>query len=94
MKTWINELYYVVKNVGEDNLDIIILVGNTQALSPEGQYGVCRDILNFVKGKGASKIFTLGEWLLVQPVEKERSKILGAATDEENIELLKKRKLK
>ncbi len=83
----INELYYV-KNVGEDNLDIIILVGNTQALSPEGQYGVCQDILNFVKGKGASKIFTLGGMATGQPVEE--SKIFGAATDEENIELFKR----
>ena len=75
IENMINELYYV-KNVGEDNLDIIILVGNTQALSPEGQYGVCQDILNFVKGKGASKIFTLGGMATGQPVE-------------ENIELLK-----
>lgn len=86
IENMINELYYV-KNVGEDNLDIIILVGNTQALSPEGQYGVCQDILNFVKGKGASKIFTLGGMATGQPVEE--SKIFGAATDEENIELLK-----
>lgn len=31
----LNELYYL-KDVGEDKLDLIILVGNTQALSPEG----------------------------------------------------------
>ena len=30
-----NELYYL-RDVGEDNLDLIILVGNTQSLSPEG----------------------------------------------------------
>lgn len=86
IENMINELYYV-KNVGEDNLDIIILVGNTQALSPEGQYCVCQDILNFVKDKGASKIFTLGGMATGQPVEE--SKVFGAATDEENIELLK-----
>ena len=39
-----NELYYL-KDVGENSLDLIILVGNTQALSPEGQYLVCQDIL-------------------------------------------------
>ena len=42
-----NELYYL-KDVGEDNLDLIILVGNTQSLSPEGQYFVCQEILDFV----------------------------------------------
>ena len=86
IENMINELYYV-KNVGEDNLDLIILIGNTQALSPEGQYGVCRDILNFVKDKGVSKIFTLGGMATGQPVDE--SKVFGAATDKENIELLK-----
>ena len=42
-----NELY-CLKDVGEDHLDLIILVGNTQALSPEGQYLVCKEILEFV----------------------------------------------
>ena len=86
IENMINELYYV-KNLGEDNLDIILLVGNTQALSPEGQYGVCQDILGLVKDRGASKIFTLGGMATGQAVEE--SKVFGAATDEENIELLK-----
>ena len=47
IENMLNELYYL-KDVGEDNLDLIILVGNTQALSPEGQYLICRDILEFV----------------------------------------------
>ena len=51
-----NELYYL-KDVGEDNLDLIILVGNTQALSPEGQYLICKDILEFVKGYDIDRIY-------------------------------------
>ena len=86
IENMINELYYL-KNVGENNLDIILLVGNTQALSPEGQYGVCQDILDLVKDMGASKIFTLGGMATGQPVEE--SKVFGAATNEENVELLK-----
>ncbi len=81
-----NELYYL-KNVGEDNLDLIILVGNTQALSPEGQYLVCKDILEFVKGFGISRIFTLGGMATGQPVE--NPKVFGAATDEAHVELLR-----
>ena len=81
-----NELYYL-KDVGEDNQDLIILVGNTQALSPEGQYLVCKDILEFVKGFGISRIFTLGGMATGQPVE--NPKVFGAATDEANVELLK-----
>ncbi|AMD18295.1 hypothetical protein TL18_09910 [Methanobrevibacter sp. YE315] len=86
IKNMLNELYYL-KDVGEDNLDLIILVGNTQALSPEGQYLICKDILEFVKGFGITRIFTLGGMAIPQPVENPR--VFGAATDEANIELLK-----
>lgn len=86
IENMINELYYL-KGVGEDNLDLIILVGNTQALSPEGQYLMCKDILEFVKGYGIDRIFTLGGMAIPQPVE--CPKVYGAATDEANIELLK-----
>ena len=82
----LNELYYL-KDVGEDNLDLIILVGNTQALSPEGQYLVCQDILEFVKGYGISSIVTMGGMAIPHPVENPN--VYGAATNEANVELLK-----
>lgn len=82
----LNELYYL-KDVGEDNLDLIVLVGNTQALSPEGQYLVCKDILDFVKGYGITRMFTMGGMAIPQPVE--NPKVYGAASDEATIELLK-----
>ena len=82
----LNELYYL-KDVGEDNLDLIILVGNTQALSPEGQYLVCQDISEFVKGYGISSIVTMGGMAIPQPVENPN--VYGAATNEANVELLK-----
>ena len=81
-----NELYYL-KDVGEDNLDLIILVCNTQALSPEGQYLVCKDILEYVKTFNIDRIFTLGGIAIPQPVE--NPKVYGAATNEANIELLR-----
>ena len=86
----LNELYYL-KDVGEDNLDLIILVGNTQALSPEGQYLVCQDILEFVKGYGISSIVTMGGMAIPQPVENPN--VYGAATNEANVELLKEAEL-
>ena len=82
----INELYYL-KDIGEDNLDLIILVGNTQSLSPEGQYLACKEILEFVKQYGISRIFTLGGMATGQPIE--NPKVLGAATHAEDVELLK-----
>ena len=86
IQNMINELYYL-KDVGEDNLDLIILVGNTQALSTEGQYLMCKDILEFVKGYGIDRIYTLGGMTIPQPVEDP--KVYGAATNEAYIELLK-----
>ena len=87
IENMLNELYYL-KDVGEDNLDLIILVGNTQALSPEGQYLTCKDILEFVSGFGISRIFTLGG-MATSPQPVENPQVFGAATDEAHVELLK-----
>ena len=82
-----NELYFL-RDVGEDNLDLIILVGNTQALSPEGQYLVCREILDFVSKYNIDRIFTLGG-MATSPQPVENPKVYGAATNEANAELLR-----
>ena len=82
-----NDLYYL-RNVGENNLDLIILVGNTQALSPEGQYLLSKEILEFVSTFNIGKIFTLGG-MVTSPQPVENPKVFGAATCEENVELLK-----
>lgn len=81
-----NEFYYL-RDAGEDERDYIILVGNTQGLSPEGQYEICGMILDFVEGYGARRIFTLGGLATGQPVEKAR--VYGAATSMELVEDLK-----
>ena len=43
IENMINELYYI-RDLGENNQDIIIIGGNTQSLSPDGQYIVCNYI--------------------------------------------------
>ena len=86
IENMINELYYI-KDLGEDNLDIILIGGNTQALSPDGQYLVCNEILDFLEQFNISRIFTLGGLPTGQPVE--NPKVFGAATCEGNVELLK-----
>lgn len=87
IENMLNELYYL-KDVGENNLDLIILVGNTQSLSPEGQYLTCKEILEFVSKYDIDRIFTLGG-MVTSPQPVENPKVFGAATCEENIELLK-----
>ncbi|MDI6724395.1 MAG: proteasome assembly chaperone family protein [Methanobacterium sp.] len=79
-----NEFYALKGNNGQD---YIILVGNTQGLSPEGQYEVCGMILDFVEKYGVKQMYTLGGLGTGQPIEK--SKVFGAATTTELAEILK-----
>ena len=83
-----NEMYYL-KSAGGDERDFIFLVGNCQALAPEGQYELCGSILDFVESKGAKEFYTLGGLATGQPIEGTDGRVLGAATDEEIIEVLK-----
>lgn len=82
----INELYYL-KDIGESKQDYIFLVGNTQALSPEGQYKICGQILDTVEEYNINKIFTLGGLATGQPVEE--SKVFGSVTNIDFVEKLK-----
>ncbi len=84
----VNELYYL-KSAGEDERDFIFLVGNCQGLSPEGQYELCGSILDFVESLGAKELYTLGGLPTGQPLEGIEDRVLGAATDESRIEMLK-----
>jgi len=77
--------FYALK--GDDGQEYIILVGNTQGLSPEGQYEVCGMILDFVEDFGVKQMYTLGGLGTGQPIEK--SKVFGAATTIELAEMLK-----
>ena len=86
INSMINEFYYI-KSLGEDEQDVILLVGNTQGLSPEGQYEIMGLILDFVESYGVKKILTLGGIATGKPVE--NPKVFGAATNHENIEVLK-----
>ena len=83
----VNELYYI-KSLGEDGRDIILLVGNTQGLSPESQYELCGSILDYVESCGTKEVLTLGGFVSNKHVEEPR--VVGAATDMEKIEYLKK----
>ena len=86
-----NEFFYL-KKAGEDEKDYIILVGNTQGLSPEGQYDICGAIIDFVEKFGVKDIYTLGGLGTGQHVEKTR--VLGAATSEELTSMLEEHDVK
>ncbi len=73
----VNELYFY-KGDGKER-DLIILYGNTQALTTIGQYELCGCILDIAENLGCNMIATLGGLKRDQKVED--SKLYFAATD-------------
>lgn len=76
--------FYVVKGKKHD---VIILVGDVQAVTPEAQFEVCRSILDFFGKRGGKRIYTLGGYGVGKVVEKPR--VFGSATHVKVIEELK-----
>lgn len=85
-----NEFYYwKAKKKGQR--DVIFLVGDCQPLSPQGHYDVIEKILDFVQKFGVKEIFTIGG-LATGDLE-EKPKVLGAVTDDKQLEKYKKYKI-
>ncbi|MEM2839111.1 MAG: proteasome assembly chaperone family protein [Thermoplasmata archaeon] len=80
-----NEFYYYRRN--DSPHDLVILVGDYQGLTPDGQYALSDKIIEIAKGLGVRSIFTLGGYGLGRMIEKPR--VLGAATDSELVEEMK-----
>ncbi|MCP8308501.1 MAG: proteasome assembly chaperone family protein [archaeon] len=81
-----NELYYWK----DDKLknDLIIFTGNTQAISPEGQYEVTNEVLNRAEKFKVKKLFATAAYVTGRSVEKP--KVYGVTTEPELVEELKK----
>lgn len=75
----INELYYYKGEKGER--DLIILYGNTQALTTMGQYELCGRVLDVCQELGCRFVVTLGGLKKEQKIEKP--KLYFAAADKE-----------
>jgi len=78
----INELYYHKGRDGER--DLIILYGNTQALTTVGQYELCGRILDVAEELGCQYIMTLGGLKREEKVEKP--KLYCAASDRDTLQ--------
>jgi uncharacterized protein (TIGR00162 family) len=73
-----NEFYYVKGKGGKR--DLIILIGDSQSVDPEGHYEISHEILGYVKKFGVREMITLGG-LGIGEV-KEKPKVIGAVSDE------------
>lgn len=81
-----NKLHYK-KNVGEEKRDLILLTGDYQGMTPQGQYKLTDNILSLVKELNVDMIFSLGGYGQGKMVEEAR--VLGAATTDKLVEEMK-----
>lgn len=80
-----NEMYYVSRPDAKN--DLVIMTGDYQGLTPEGQYELSDKTLQVLRDLRVKRIYTLGGYGLGKMIEKPR--VLGAATDAELVEELK-----
>ena len=81
-----NQLYYAKRDGA--NQDLVILTGDYQGLTPEGQYELSDFILGVLKELKVKRIFTLGGYGIGRMIKKPR--VLGAATEESLVKEMKK----
>ncbi|MDG6225826.1 MAG: proteasome assembly chaperone family protein [Candidatus Thermoplasmatota archaeon] len=70
--------YHKAEGTGRD---LVILTGDFQGLTPEGQYNLSHATVKLIKDLGASMIFTLGGFGVIRMVSEPS--VLGAVTDPE-----------
>jgi hypothetical protein len=82
-----NDLSYR-KGKSASEPDLIILGGDYQGISPEGQYELTERVLNFCHGLGTREVYTLAGFAQGRVVEKPR--VLGAATNTTLVDVMKR----
>jgi uncharacterized protein (TIGR00162 family) len=82
-----NDLYYR-KGKARGERDLLILGGDYQGISPEGQYELTHRVLELAARFGAKEVYTLAGFAQGHVVETPR--VLGAATSAAKVEALKK----
>jgi uncharacterized protein len=82
-----NDLHYW-KATGAGQRDLLVLGGDYQGISPEGQYEITERVLDYCHGLGVREVYTLAGFAQGRVVEEPR--VLGAATVASRVETLKK----
>ncbi|MFH0817542.1 MAG: proteasome assembly chaperone family protein [Candidatus Micrarchaeota archaeon] len=70
--------FYLWRNPDPNGSDVIILIGDVQAITSEAQFEVCGAIIDYFKKLGGNTIYTLGGYGTGKVVEKP--KVFGSAT--------------
>lgn len=87
LSTLVNNRIYMKRNVGEEDTDILLLTGDYQGMTPQGQYKLTDEILSFVDDIGVERVFSLGGYSHGEMID--QPEVLGASTSEEKIEEMK-----
>lgn len=75
-----NEFYYrKAKKKGEK--DLVILIGDSQSINPEGHYEIANEILSYVSKLGVKEMFTLAGLSIGEQTSKP--KVIGSVSDPE-----------
>ncbi|MEM5869559.1 MAG: proteasome assembly chaperone family protein [Candidatus Aenigmatarchaeota archaeon] len=82
-----NEFYYW-KAKEKNQRDLIILIGDSQSIDPEGHYEIVESILDFIQKFGVKEIFALAGLSIGE--EKEKPNVVGAVNDPELIKKYEK----
>ncbi len=70
--------FYLWRNPDPNGSDLIILIGDVQAITSEAQFEVCGTMIDYFKKLGGKTIYTLGGYGTGKVVEKPR--VFGSAT--------------
>lgn len=82
-----NEFYYW-KAQKKDQRDLIILIGDSQSIDPEGHYEVIERVLEYVKKFGVKELFTLAGLSVGEEIK--TPKVVGAVSDPELVKKYQK----
>ncbi len=82
-----NDLYYWKAPTSGPH-DLLVLGGDYQGISPEGQYEITERVLDYCSGLGVHEVYTLAGFAQGRVVEQPR--VLGAATVAAHVEALKR----
>ncbi|MFO7678026.1 MAG: proteasome assembly chaperone family protein [Thermoplasmatota archaeon] len=83
----VNNEFYYVKAKKKNQRDMILLTGDYQGLSSQGQYELVEKILDIVGELGVKEIYTLGGYGLGYEIKKP--KVLFAVTDKKLVKKIK-----
>jgi len=79
----VNNRFYLIKSKNPSGKDIVILTGDAQSVSPEGQYEVNSKIVKFFKNElNGTFIYTIGGYSLGETLVKT-PRVFGNATSKE-----------